>query len=161
MALSTLQPAQVVSTASGLTTAITAYTAGDMLGAEITVTSAASASGGKGVISSLMVQNSVVNSPVTGALDMRWFNAASTPAADNAANSWSDANSRLQVVGIQVSAPTASALNSVSYTGNLWLPYHCAGGTTSLFLNVICLGAPAIFTAATDLQYTFEIMQWV
>lgn len=160
MALSTLQPAQVVSTASGLTTAITAYTAGDMLGAEITVTSAASASGGKGVISSLMVQNSVVNSPVTGALDMRWFNAASTPAADNAANSWSDANSRLQVVQYQCPQPVASALNASITAGNLWLDF-VTSGSANLFLNVICLGSPGVFGAATDLQYTQNFLQWV
>lgn len=158
MALYTLQPAQVVSTASGLTTSITAYTAGDMLGAEQTVTSAAATSGGKGVITSIMVQNSSTNT--TGALDMRWFNAASTPAADNAANSWSDANSRLQVVQYQCAAPVASALNSSITAGNLWLDF-LTSGSANLFLNVICLGAPAVFSAATDLQYTQNFLQWV
>lgn len=160
MALSTLQPAQVVVTASGLTTSITAYSAGDMLGAEITVTSAAATSGGKGVITSIMVQNSVVNSPATGALDMRFFNAASTPAADNAANSWSDANSRLQVVQYQCAQPVASALNASITAGNLWLDFLTAG-SANLFLNVICLGAPGVFGAATDLQYTLNFLQWV
>lgn len=157
MSLSTLQPTSIVVTASGLTTSITAYTAGDMLGAELTLTSAAASSGGRGVITGIEVQNSSTNS--TGALDLRLFNAASTPAADNAANSWSDANSRLQVVAYQIAAPVASALNSTSYAGNLWLPFTTSG-SANLFLNVIALGAPAVFSAATDLQYTFEILQW-
>lgn len=157
MALTTLQPWTFTVAASGLTTATTTYTAGDMLGTELTITGAAFASGGKGAITSIEVQNSSTNS--TGALDMRFFNAASTPAADNAANSWSDANSRLQVVAYQVGAPVASALNSTGYTGNLWLDYTTVS-STSLFLNVICLGAPAVFSAATDLQYTINGMFW-
>lgn len=157
MSLSTLQPTTVVVTASGLTTSITAYTAGDMLGTELTVTNAVSASGGRGVITGIQVQNSSTNS--TGALDMRFFNAASTPAADNAANSWSDANSRLQVVAYQIAAPVASALNSTSYAGNLWLPFK-TNADANLYLNVIALGTPAVFSAATDLQYTIEILQW-
>lgn len=158
MALSTLQPAQVVVTASGLTTSITAYTAGDMLGAELTVTSAAGSSGGKGVLTSIMGQNSSTNT--TGALDMRFFNAASTPAADNAANSWSDANSRLQVIQYQLAAPIASALNQSITAGNLWLDFLTAG-SANLFLNVIAIGAPAVFSAATDLQYTLNFLQWI
>ena len=157
MALSTLQPWTFTVAASGLTTSITAYTAGDMLGSELTITGAAATTGGKGVITSIEVQNSSTN--VTGALDLRFFSAASTPAADNAANSWSDANSRLQVVGIQVAAPVASALNSVGFTGNLWLDYTTTS-SSSLFLNVICLGAPAVFSAATDLNYTINGLQW-
>ena len=153
----TLQPTTIVVTASGLTTATTAYTAGDMLGTELTVTSAAASSGGRGVITGIQVQNSSTNS--TGGLDMRFFNAASTPAADNAANSWSDANSRLQVVEYQIAAPIASALNSTIYAGNLWLPFKC-NADANLYLNVICLGSPAVFSAATDLQYTIEILQW-
>lgn len=159
MALQTLQPAPaVVVTTTSLTIATTAYTAGDMVGTELTLTGMAAANGGGGVIVGIQVQDSA---KVVGALDLRLFNAASTPAADNAANSWSDANSRLQVVGYQVAAPVASALNGIGYTGNLQLPYHCAGGTTSLFLNVITLAGNAIFAANTDLQYTFEIWQWV
>lgn len=157
MALS-LQPTTVTVTASGLTTATTAYSAGDMLGTELTVTGAAAATGGRGAIVSIEVQNSSTNA--TGALDMRFFNAASTPAADNAANSWSDANSRLQVVGIQIAAPVASALNSTGYTGNLYLPFKC-NADANLYLNVICLGTPAVFSAATDLQYVIEILQWL
>lgn len=157
MALRTLQPWSVSIAASGLTTSITAYTAGDMLGTELTLAGAASASGLGGAITSIGVENHSTNS--TGALDMRFFSAASTPAADNAANSWSDANARLQVNQIQVIAPVASANNSTCFTGGLWLDYLC--GATSLFLNVICLGAPAVFTAATDLFYIINGVQWV
>jgi hypothetical protein len=159
MALSTLQPATIAVASSGLTTSITAYTAGDMLGAEATATGMAATSGGRGVVTAITVQNSNTAS-TTGALDVRLFSAASSPAADNAANSWSDANSRLQVVAYVVPAPTTSALNSTTYVGNLWLPYLCTS-SANLFLNVICLGAPAVFATATDLQYTFEVLQWI
>lgn len=149
--------APVVATASGLTTSITAYTAGDMLGAEQTLTAMANATGGGGAVTAINVQNSATN--VTGALDLRLFSAASTPAADNAANSWSDANSRLQVIQYQIGAPVASALNSTIYVGELYKAYTTTS-SANLFLNVIALGAPAVFAAATDLQYTFEILQW-
>ena len=162
MALSTLQPTSIVATAAGLTTATTTYTAGDMLGSELTLTSAAAATGGRGVITGIHIQDSAV--VVTNAgLDIRLFNAASTPAADNAANSWSDANSRLQVVAYQTPKLVASALNASIYVGNLWLPFTTSG-SANLFLNVITLGTLAgsgFFAAATDLQYTFEILQWV
>jgi hypothetical protein len=41
----------------------------------------------------------------------------------------------------------------------LWLDFDTVG-SANLFLNVICRGAPAVFSAATDLQYTINILQW-
>lgn len=157
MALKTLQQKTIVATASGLTTASTAYTAGDMLGSELTLTGAAAVAGDGGAIVGIQVED---HAKIIGAVDLRFFNAASTPAADNAANSWSDANARLQVVGIQVAAPVASALNGISYTGGLYLPFK-TNGDANLYLNVITLAGHTFFVAATDLQYTVELLQWV
>lgn len=158
MALYTLQPTSVICTSTGLSTSSPTYSAGDILGNELTISMAAASTGGRGVITAINVQNSSTNS--TGGLDMRIFSAASSATNDNAANSWTDANSRLQLMAIQVAAPVASALNSTSYNWNLWMPFTT---TTSpnLFLDVITLGTPIVFAAVTDLQYTFEILQWV
>jgi hypothetical protein len=94
-----------------------------------------------------------------GATTMYIANAASTPAADNAANSWSDANMRLMQVVYAMPAPTTSALNQFVYVGNLWLPFT-TNASASLFLNVVTNTGHTFFGAATDLQYTFHILQW-
>lgn len=157
MSVKSLQPFEILATASGLTTASTAYTAGDMLGSELTLANAAAVVGDGGFITSIQVED---HSKIVGALDLRFFNAASTPAADNAANSWSDANARLQVVGQPVAAPTVSALNAIGYTGGLMLKYKCDPASSSLFLNVITLAGHTFFGGAADLQYTIGLLRW-
>lgn len=157
MAIRTLQDAAPVAiAASGLTTASTAYTSGDMLGSELTLTNMASATGGRGVIVGISVED---HSKLIGAVTLFIGNAATTPAADNAANSWSDANMRLMQVIYQMPTPTTSALNSMAYVGNLWLPFT-TNASASLFLNVVTNTGHTFFGAATDLYYTFHILQW-
>lgn len=161
MAVKTLQPvAAVVATAAGLTTATTAYTSGDMLGTEITLTGMTATAGDGGVITGITLENSA-NTVALGATEMWLFNVASGAAADNAANAWSDTQLRTCVLAaIPLAAPvTVAATGQMISQNNLWIPYHTAG-TTSLFLNVVTRSGHTFFTAATDLQYTFEILQW-
>ena len=78
-------------TSSGLTTATTAYTSGDMLGAQMTLPM------GKGygsprVAGQIIGVTVTDDSDVIGAIELFFFSASTTPAADNAANAWSDAD---------------------------------------------------------------------
>jgi hypothetical protein len=151
-----LQDFQIVVNSAGLTTATTAYSVGDMLGTEVSLTNAAGSSGGSGVVTGIHVVDA---DKIIGALDIRLFNSASTPAADNAANSWSDANALKQVAGVQIGPPVVSANNGTISATGLWIPYTCAVST--LFLNVITLAAHTFFAIATNIQYTFELLRWV
>jgi hypothetical protein len=160
MAIRTLQDAAVITaTASGLTTATTAYTAGDMLGSELTLTSMASATAGRGVITGITIED---HSKLIGSVTLYIGTAATTPAADNAANSWSDANMRLITAGGVIwtsGTPISSALNSALYAGNLWLPFSTTS-SANLFLNVVTNTGHTFFGAATDIQYSFHVLQW-
>jgi hypothetical protein len=160
MAIRTLQDIAVITvTASGLTTASTAYTAGDMLGAELTLTGMASATAGRGIIQAITIED---HSKLIGSTTLYIGTAATTPAADNAANSWSDANMRLITAGgviYTMPAPITSALNSAAYVGNLNLPFTTTS-SANLFLNVVTNTGHTFFGAATDIQYTFHVVQW-
>jgi hypothetical protein len=135
--------------AAGLTTSTTAYVAGDMLGTELTLTNMCVNTGGTGTIVSATL---VDYAKVTGAVDCYLFSAASSPAADNAANSWADAN-MLTCVGIlNFGTPITSALNSTAVLNNVGLGYTCAA--TSLFANFVTRTGHTFFGAATDLKLT-------
>ena len=135
--------------AAGLTTSITTYTSGDQLGTEITV-----ATGGGAQAYAVITSLTLVDfAKVIGALDFFFFNAATTPASDNAANSWSDADMNKLIAGgfISMAAPTASANNFMGSIPNLW-----ANGRTdasgNFYLDLVTRSANAVFGAATDLK---------
>lgn len=134
-------------TIAGLTTASTTYTSGDVLGGEMTFTNAARFSGGTAAIDKIIAIN---NSVQLGAVDAFIFDQASTPASDNAANSWSDAN-MAHCVGVVPLYPAAtSALNQV-------LSWSAAGGekikcnSTSTFIVFVTRSDSTFFAASTDL----------
>ena len=136
-------------TSAGLTTSITTYTSGDQLGTEITVATGGGASA-YAAITSLTV---VDYAKVLGAFDALFFNAATTPAADNAANSWSDADMNKLIAGgfISFPAPTASALNGIGSIPNLL----CNGrtdGSGNFYLDLVTRSANAVFGAAGDIH---------
>lgn len=137
---------------AGLTTATTAYVAGDQLGSEITVASAALYSGGSGQILSV---NLIDYAKVVGAVDIFVFNAASTPAADNAANSWADQTGLMGVINLP--SPLASANQSVATVTNVGLGYVCAA--SSLFLNLVTRSGHTWFGAATDLKLSITLQR--
>lgn len=151
--------AEITCNSAGLTTSVTAYTIGDQAGTEITVTGAAATSGGYGVITSI---ECVDNSARLGSYQLMIFNAATTPAADNAAASWSDADA-LKAIGncpVIMPAPYVMANNGVGGMGNLWLPFKCSG-TANLFIDIILLGVPTsnFFSAVGDLNFRLLILQ--
>lgn len=148
--------AEVTATAAGLTTATTAYTAGDMLGSIWSFTSAVATAGGLGYIMGALLED---DSDVIGAVDIYLFNASVTQAADNAANSWSDADAAKCVGVISLPYPYDSALNREA----VWYgvaPFKVTGGATTLFACFVTRSANAVFASgATALHATLYIDQ--
>lgn len=137
------------STASGgLTTSVTAYGAGDQVGTEFTMASCARASGGSGTIVGAVLYD---KNDIIGAYDIVVFGSATTPAADNAAASWSDTDIAKIVGVIPLVGAYDTGLNRVAQAFNLAIPYVCSGGT-SLYANLICRVGHTFFAATTDLQ---------
>jgi hypothetical protein len=134
-------------TSGGLTTSVTAYSAGDQLGTQFTIANAALASGGSGYIVGVNVLD---ETDIIGALDVAFHEASVTPAADNAAFSLSDADGLLtcQVVPL---ATTDLGLNRLASSGPLRIPYTCNGGT-SLYANIITRSGHTFFGATTSLK---------
>lgn len=141
-------------TSAGLTTASTAYTSGDQMGTEITVTTAVRAARGLTVQAAVAIDKA----KVIGAFDLFCFQAATTPAADNAANSWSDAD-MLNLVGvIHFSDVMTSANNYVVMATNLPLVLKPTSGT-SLYFDFVTRTANSFFGAVGDLVVNLGIMR--
>jgi hypothetical protein len=99
------------------------------------------------------------DSDVIGAVDLFLFEAASTPAADNAANAWSDANFQLLCGVIQVATTVLdSANNKAITTANSFqkIPFFAPLGT--LYVVAVTRTANAVFASgATALNYKFFV----
>ena len=153
-------PVEVTCQSAGLTTATTAYAVNDQAGTEMTLTSAAAVSSGQGAIIGIELED---DSARMGSYQLWVFNASTTPAADNAAASWSDADARKAIAGapIIMSAPFVMANNAVGGVNNIWLPFKCSG-TANLFVDIQLLSIPVsnFFSAATDLNFRFSILQY-
>lgn len=141
--------------AAGLTTSITTYSVGDILGTEKTITNCALNSGKSGTVLSAGVFD---NAKVTGAINYFLSNAAlAGVGADNAA--WTITDTQTSIVGmIPFPTPYASALNSYGEVTNLGLSYTTTTSTSSLFGDGVTLTANAVFGAATDLGYMAAIL---
>lgn len=135
---------------AGLTTAATAYTAGDQLGNQFTIAGAARESGGSGMIVGVCV---VSAADTIGAIDCVFTDSSITLAADNAAYAISDSDA-LKIVGLaQLAGAFDIGNNRIAQVFNLAIPYVCSGGT-SLYAGLIARSAIAAtpFAAATDIQ---------
>lgn len=142
--MSSLNLVDVTATSSGLTTATTAYTAGDTLGAVMSwdMTSA------YGLIVGAVLTDV---SDVVGAIDVYLLNASATFGTDNAAPSISDADI-LKVIG-KIEFPAADDLGGarVASIDSLSIPWHAASGTT-IYGGLVTRDAHTFFGAATALQ---------
>lgn len=143
--------AEITVTSTGLTVAATAYTSGDVLGGEMSFTNAVRTSGGRATIEGAVLVDAAA---VIGAVDLFLFRAASTPAADNAANSWADAD-MLNCVGV-ISFPGAyqSALNRVAVWNGLQR-IGCAA--TTLFGVLVTRSDHTFFGAVGNLQAKLHV----
>lgn len=144
----------IVDTSAGLTTATTAYASGDQVGTEITLSSIVRTGKG-GIIQSAAA---IDKAKVMGAFDLYLFNAATTPAADNAANSWSDAD-MLNCLGvIHFTDVITSANNYLILPTNLPLVLKPGSGT-SIFADVVTRTANSFFGAVGDLVINLGILR--
>lgn len=123
---------RIAVTSTGLTTATTAYTAGDTLGQEFELADAARASGGTGRIVGVVLLD---EQDVIGAVDVVFTRASVTLAANNAAWAISDADAANVIACVPLSVVDIGN-NRIAQASNLSIPYDCSGGT-SLFCSLI------------------------
>lgn len=151
-----VNPFVIEQPSANLTTATTAYVSGDMLG-HVTgpldgfPLAVGGPVGSLGYITSVTL---VDYAKVIGATDLFIFRDATTPASDNGANSWSDADMDKLIPGgvINIPAPTVSALNNVAVVSGLLLPYKIGAVAGTLYGNLITRSGHTFFGAATDLR---------
>jgi hypothetical protein len=144
------QTVRVQVTSGGLTTSVTAYTAGDQVGTQFTIAGAARLTGGTGRIVSVLLTD---ETDIIGAYDVVFSRSSITPAADNAAFTISDTDA-LAVVGVaQLAGSFDLGANRLAQYFGPPIPYDCSGGT-SLYANLICRVGHAFFGATTSLKLT-------
>lgn len=133
---------------TGLTTVTPAYSAGDQMGGQFTLTNAARVTGGSGYIVGVTLISDADN---IGAVDVVFTDSSIPLAADNAAYLISD-DDAVKIIGIvPLSGAYDIGANRVAQLWNLSIPYVCSGGT-SIFAGLITRSAHGVFIAATDLQ---------
>lgn len=147
--LSHRQLTRVSVQSGGLTTATTAYTAGDQVGSVFTFTGMARANGGSGTITGVLM---ISAADITGGYDLLLFRSSITLAGDNAAFAISDTDA-LEIIGlIQMSGAWDIGNNRIAQQFNLAVPYVCGGSTTSIYGSLITRAGHTFFGAATDIQ---------
>lgn len=144
----------VSATSAGLTTSVTAYVAGDQLGTELTFSGITRT--GKGVV----VQSAVLldKANIIGAVDLLLFSAATTPAADNAANAWSDADWANLLGVIHFTDVVSSANNRAGLASNCPVALKPGSGT-SIFGDLVTRTGHTFFGATTDLIVALEVLR--
>jgi hypothetical protein len=144
---------RVSTQSAGLTTSVTAYTAGDQVGSQFTMAGCARASGGTGTIVGCLL---ISAADIIGAFDVVVTRSSITLAADNAAYAISDADA-LAIVGIiPLNGAYDIGNNRVCQAFGLSIPYDCSGGT-SLYAGLITRVGHTFFGATTDLQLIFLV----
>lgn len=146
---------RLTQTSAGLTTASTAYTAGDQLGSQWSFTSAARSSGGAGIIRAAALLD---KADVIGGVDVYLFRASITPASDNAAVSFSDSDMDSWIGTIQLPYADDTGANRAAYAGGLQVPYDCSGGTT-LYAATVTRSGHTFFGATSDLRLSLFVEQ--
>ncbi len=145
---------------AGLTTATTAYTAGDVAGTEMEFASAARVSTWGGVITGATLLDKSLRSAAI-AIELWLFKAASTPAANNAAADWSDANmaNLVGIINFDAGSWKSVTSNCVNVQQGLSIGYGCSA--TSLFGTFVLRGVPSsnFYSAVTDLRATLHLLR--
>ncbi len=141
---------------ANLTTATTAYTAGDTLGlassVPATFASAARVSGGTGVIRGIYVLD---KADITGTLTVFVFRSSVTLAADNAAWSVSDTDMEACVLRQQISMTDEGNQRVGFWSG--YTPFDC--NASDLFVAIRTDTAHTFFGAASDIRTALFIVQ--
>lgn len=155
--MSAYTPITVTATIAGLTTASTNYSVGDQAGTETTIAAIGAASGYVLVNDITMVDYSAR----IGAHELRVFNAATTPASDNSAASWSDADEwKLRGGIIYCSGIVTDSNNSTCNYAFKPFIAQC-DGSGNLYVDVVLRAVPTsnFFSASTDLHFVVSGFQ--
>lgn len=144
--------ARIKVSSAGLTTASTAYSADDQLGTELTFANAARFSGGSGIIQSATLLD---DAAIVGTVDLYLFDQTVTPASDNAAAAFSDADMQNCLGIITFPPPTTDANNGISTVNVSGLAYVCNG--TSLFGSLVTRSGHTFFGAVDDLTVSLVV----
>lgn len=132
---------------SAVTTSVTAYTAGDQVGALINFAAAARASGGGGlVVGALLVDDS----DVIGAYDLVMFSDTPSLTADNAVFGLNDVDANKITGLIQLSGAYDIGSQRLNQAYNLAMPYVCTG--TALYGGLITRYGHTFFSAGVSLR---------
>lgn len=144
-----VNPVDLQVQSANLTTATTAYTAGDQLGDEITLTGIGGSNNGYGVITAITL---IDYSRVLGAIELRFFRDSTTPAANNAAYAWSDADNTKLVPGgiVTLQTPVLDANSGVTSVPNLWIPFRTGASHSNLYMDMITRSNNAVFAGGAD-----------
>lgn len=141
--MTSLNAATLTGASTGLTTATTAYTDGDTLGAIISF--ALTAPGY--IIGATLVDKA----NIIGAVDAFIFDRSVTLAADNAADAISDADALFKLGLISFPQPTAQANNRTAHIDSLAIPV-VANASNTIYVALVTRSAHTFFGAAGDLQ---------
>lgn len=146
--------AVIQTSSAGLTTATTAYSAGDQLGTELSFASAVRLAGGTGRVESALLMD---KAKVVAGVDLYLFDRSVVPAADNAAFAFSDADMMFCQGVIEFRAAKSGANNAVLL--GLGLPIVVKPNVTTLFGHLVTQSGHTFFGAAGDLVVTLGIAQ--
>lgn len=136
----------VLATSAGLTTASTAYVAGDQLGTELTCSGIVRT--GKGAV--IQAATLIDKAKIVGAVDLFLFSAATTPASDNGANSWSDAD-MANLLGVIHFTDVLTSANNIAVLATNAPVLLKPGSGTSIFGDLVTRTGHTFFGATTDL----------
>ncbi len=149
-------PSQVIlsATSSGLTTATTAYTTADQLGAQLSWSNAVRVSGGTGIIQSATIVDA---SNILAACDLYLFDRSVTVASDNAAAGVSDADA-LFCQGV-VLFPTPGTLlnNKIIFAPGPGVGFKC--DATTLYGMLVTRTGHTFFATSTAITVILSILQ--
>jgi hypothetical protein len=137
---------------AGLTTATTAYVAGDQLGTILEFTNASRTAGAPSEIRSATLLD---KAKIVGAVDLYLFDRSVTLAADNAANGFSDADMAYCLGILRFPPPVVNANNglaTIEASGLAVVP-----NATSLFGALVTRSGHTFFGAATDLVVSLVV----
>lgn len=135
-------------TSASLTTATTAYSAGDQVGGLFTFTNFGTGSGLGGILGAILLND---ETKIIGTYTVFVFSASVTPAADNAAFAISDGDSELLLPGFPITlGPVYDLANNRACTWQGSLPYVC--GVTSLFALLRTDAGHTFFGATTSIK---------
>jgi hypothetical protein len=140
-----------------ITVSLSAYTAGDVVGGEITLTDAMRVTSGSGYLDSVIIHDT---DNEKAAFTLLFFDAdPAANVADNAAFSWGTGDPAKLLAKVTVATVDYETLatDAVWYRGDMRIPVK-ANGSKNLYLYIVTTGTPT-FTATTDLRMAFGFAQ--